>query len=394
MPVSRRSRTGPSCRVLPGDCLDVLPGLPEDHFDSVVTDPPYDLTAGKKGGSGRSSLNLNHPAGRSRITTGGGFMGKEWDATGVAFDPATWQAVLRVTKPGGHLLACGGTRTWHRLACAIEDAGFEIRDSIDWIYGSGFPKSKASLKPAHEPIILARRPSRRSEPLPGLDACRVGVGGYDAPGDRGHEQNRNRDMAFRMTAGKSNDAGRWPPNVLLTHSQDCQPAGSRKVRNRSGSIRGNEPSAVTDAVYAGRERVPWKAHGDADGMETVQAWDCAPGCPVAELDRQRGKMSTGYLYSDTGGASRFFPAFRYQAKAPKSERPRLEDGTAWPTVKPLELMRWLARLVTEPGGLVLDPFAGTGTTGQACLAEGFSSVLIERDPVARELIRVRIPEHQ
>ena len=138
-----------------GDCLDVLAGMGDATVDSVVTDPPYDLTAGKKGGSGVASLNLESPYGRARIGTGnaGGFMGQAWDSTGVAFDPDTWRLVLRVLKPGGHLLAFGGTRTSHRLACAIEDAGFEIRDSIlhlsggdatpslgpalYWVYGSG-----------------------------------------------------------------------------------------------------------------------------------------------------------------------------------------------------------------------------------------------------------------
>jgi DNA modification methylase len=123
-----------------GDSLDVLPTLLDNSVDCCVTDPPYDLTSGKRGGTGVASLNLNSPAGRSRISTGG-FMGQHWDATGVAFDPETWRRVYRVMKPGGHLLAFGGTRTSHRLACAIEDAGFEIRDSIAWLYGSGFPKS-------------------------------------------------------------------------------------------------------------------------------------------------------------------------------------------------------------------------------------------------------------
>lgn len=121
------------------DCRDLLAELPAESVDAVVTDPPYDLTAGKKGGTGPASLNPNSPAGRARISTGGGFMGQSWDATGVAFDPQTWVAVMRVLKPGGHLLAFGGSRTWHRLAVAIEDAGFELRDSIAWIYSQGFP---------------------------------------------------------------------------------------------------------------------------------------------------------------------------------------------------------------------------------------------------------------
>jgi DNA modification methylase len=126
-------------RILIGDCRQRLKELPDNSVDSVVTDPPYHLTSGKKGGSGEASVNLNSPAGRARISTG--FMGQEWDGGDVAFDPETWAEVLRVLKPGGHLVAFSGTRTYHRMAVAIEDAGFEIRDQLGWLYGSGFPKS-------------------------------------------------------------------------------------------------------------------------------------------------------------------------------------------------------------------------------------------------------------
>lgn len=122
-----------------GDCREILKQFPDNHFTTVITDPPYELTANKKGGTGISSLNLKHPGGRSRITTG--FMGKAWDGTGVAFQVETWAEVLRVCKPGAMLMAFGGTRTYHRLVCAIEDAGWKIRDSMMWLYGSGFPKS-------------------------------------------------------------------------------------------------------------------------------------------------------------------------------------------------------------------------------------------------------------
>lgn len=132
-----------SAQVVHSDCIAYMREMAENSVDAIVTDPPYDLTSGKKGGSGSASVNVDTPYGRARITTGqGGFMGKSWDATGIAFDPDTWRECLRVLKPGGHLLAFGGTRTYHRMACAIEDAGFEIRDSIHWAYSTGFPKSK------------------------------------------------------------------------------------------------------------------------------------------------------------------------------------------------------------------------------------------------------------
>ncbi len=128
-----------TCRTINGNCLTELPKLPAESVQCCVTDPPYHLTTGKKGGTGIASVNLNSSAGRARISTG--FMGQAWDGGDVAFRPETWAEVLRVCKPGAHLMAFGGTRTFHRLACAIEDAGWEIRDTLMWVYGSGFPKS-------------------------------------------------------------------------------------------------------------------------------------------------------------------------------------------------------------------------------------------------------------
>jgi DNA modification methylase len=480
------------------NCRKVLPMLADDSVDSIVCDPPYDLTAGKKGGTGEASLNMNSPAGRSRISTGnnGGFMGMDWDSTGVAFDPATWRECLRVLKPGGHLVAFGGTRTYHRMACAIEDAGFEIRDSLHWLYGSGFPKgldvSKAidkaagaerevtgtavygdghvqnsaesigsggsdpladrrmltapatdaarqwsgwnvALKPGHEPIVLARKPLsektvaanvlKHGTGSMNIDGCRVSGEVPVVPQSRFTSGNVNIRTAGRSgELSEAHDAGRWPPNILLTHSAACVPAGEKKVRNASGSIKGDEPSAVTDAVYA--ERVPWQAHGDADGMETVQAYECAEDCPVGEMDRQSGQSKsqsssrgerhdviygggkgpsgpdTVRGHEDSGGASRFFPQFEpdydfpylYCAKAPKKERPKAEGSQAHPTVKPLSLMRWLVRLVTPPKGVVLDLFCGTGTTLQASRAEGFRSIGIDswEDAIAQACARLGI----
>lgn len=369
-----------------GDCREVLAGMEAASVDAVVTDPPYDLTSGKRGGSGDKSVNAAHPAGRSRITTGGGFMGKEWDATGVAFDPDTWRAVLRVLKPGGHLLAFGGARTWHRLVCAIEDAGFEIRDPIAdltgmdapgllWIQGQGFPKSldvskaidKAAgaqrevtgrspdsyartasswqaddgrphgmvgrgegerlvtapatdaarqwdgwgtaLKPAWEPVAVARKPLEgtvASNVLAygtgalNLAACKVPHASDDdeaayrrnASGDRGHGDDRTRDMDFAMTAGHASDAGRWPPNVLLGEE------AATELDRQSGVL-----TSGANPARRGSDKFR-----DAYGDFTGQA-DCAV---------HRG--------ADSGGASRFFPVFRYEAKAPASERPRIRQA--------------------------------------------------------------------
>jgi DNA modification methylase len=408
--------------LLLGDCLDVLADLPDASVDSIVTDPPYGL----------------------------GFMGKEWDSAGAfverkaaksnTFDhvggnhnpsnPADgartrraegvrfsrwceqWAAeCLRVLKPGGHLVAFGGTRTYHRLACAIEDAGFEVRDSLHWVYGSGFPKGQnigraidrrrddrphiltgtydltspateaarswagwhTQLKPAHEPIILARKTTGIHSTVANvllhgtgalnIDDCRTAPTGEnrlrvnEASQDRRYANEGGTNFAALPGVRGGDPTGRWPANLLLGHGPDC-----------------------------------------------VDGGNCQPGCPVAEMDQQSGVLRSGAnparrssdkfrdTYgvfpgqaecapargADAGSASRFFPVFRYAAKAPAAERPRLPDGTAHPTVKPLSLMRWLVRLVTPPGGLVLDPFAGTGTTLEAAAAEGFLALGIER----------------
>lgn len=487
-----------------GDCRDVLRGLPDASIDAIVTDPPYEL----------------------------GFMGRTWDSSGVAYDTTVWAECLRVLKPGGHLLAFGGTRTWHRLVVAVEDAGFEIRDSITWLYASGFPKSldvskaidkvrddrgdivkvtqwlkrkaweaghnRASvdahmgtsdmagwwltdlrhrcqcptweqwerlrdllgfddamdaevwrlngrkgepgndrpdrkvaepganvvfqptqrvvnagtpvlpaaqrwqgwgtaLKPASEPVVVARKPlagTVASNVLAygtgalNIDGCRVAttdsLGGgaekattRDQKGDEGWIRPWMSDRAardahaqrVRDNVAKAESLGRWPANVVLTHAPECGPA----------------------------DEAP-----------------CVDGCPVADLDAQSGDRPSGSpvkgtepstsggqgIYSeigcvpyqgrnDGGGASRFFPTFRYEAKAPTSERPRA-DGVAHPTVKPVDLMRWLVRLVTPPDGTVLDPFAGSGTTGEAAAAEGLRAVLVELEAAHLPLITQRL----
>ena len=414
-------------RVFHGDCLDVLATLVDNSIDSIVTDPPYDLTAGK---SGR------------------GFMGESWDGTGIAFRVELWRECLRVLKPGGHLASFGGTRTYHRMACAVEDAGFEIRDSLIWGYSTGFPKSldvsKAidktagirrgragdvasgnglmsgenydrtdkgtpapdaartwegwgtALKPSFEPLVLARKPL--SEPTVvanvlahgtgaiNVDACRVAISDTDrvkyAAGtaawprrdERAGTGNKIADIYGVHGARQPSDApaaGRWPSNTILSHAPGC----------------------------------------DDD--------TCAPGCPVAGLDAQSGTLRArgnvnptgggGGMYGhgettvdhgagDEGAASRFVPVFRYDeseipfryaSKAPTSERPQV-GGVAHPTVKPVSLMAWVVRLLTPPGGVVLDMFAGSGTTGRAAQLQGFSAVLIERDARYLPVIEARL----
>ncbi|MWA08831.1 DNA-methyltransferase [Streptomyces sp. BA2] len=334
-----------------GDSLDILPTLPDASVDSIVTDPPYELS----------------------------FMGRAWDASGVAYNVKLWDECLRVLKPGGHLLAFGGTRTYHRMTVAIEDAGFEIRDSLHWIYGSGMPKSLDVSKAIDKAAGATREvvgPRMRSDGRTALAAR----GGDESRGDGWDRPWRSDPEAVAangmITAPATEDAARWPTNVLLTHPP----------------LLNDHDEPVGDAC--------------ADG--------CVPGCPVADMDRQSGlstspsspvkgqRRSGGVMgvsdgnhvsnsgHGDTGGASRFFPVFRYEAKAPASERPRLADGTAHTTVKPLALMRWFVRLITPPGGTVLDPFAGSGTTLEACVIEGLHAIGMELGPDHAALCKTRL----
>lgn len=361
---------------LTGDCREVLRTLLDASVDSCVTDPPYELN----------------------------FMGRDWDRSGVAFEPDTWRAVLRVLKPGGHLLAFGGTRTFHRLVCAIEDVGFEIRDAIMWHYGSGFPKSLSialeyerrlcrqikrdghtvwvyfddgkdmardppfrdpganewvghgtALKPATEIICLARKPLSEKTVAANvlehgtgalnIDGCRVH--GEDAQGGAYTVKRLKPGATLNKTGGnwRPEDGGvefhgemkpgRWPANVIHDGSEEVL-AGFPDSKGQQGDLTGHSKDRKSKGIYG----------------------DFAPA---------RDALKRG----DSGSAARFF----YAAKASKKER----AGSKHPTVKPLALMRYLCRLVTPPGGTVLDPFAGTGTTGQAALQEGFDAILIELD---------------
>lgn len=235
-----------------GDCLAILRTLADNSVDSIVTDPPYGLTTNKKGGTGAASVNLESPYGRARIGTGngpGGFMGLKWDSDVPPVE--VWAECLRVLKPGGHLLAFAGTRTQHRMAVRIEDAGFEIRDMIAWVYGSGFPKSHngewggTALKPALEPITMARKPlvgtveanwREHGTGALNIDGCRVptddalGGGrltgatkvgeGWDRPWMNDPDRRNADAQAMAEKVAKAEALGRWPANLILSIPED------------------------------------------------------------------------------------------------------------------------------------------------------------------------------
>lgn len=454
-------------QVLCADCLDAMRAMPDCSVHAIVTDPPYGLSniAPTVVASTVAAWVMGD---RERAPDGHGFCGKMWDA--FVPPPAVWDEALRVLKPGGWLLCFAGTRMADLMSLSIRLAGFEMRDEIDhvgsrisWMYANGMPKginvSKAidreagaedkdarhlgfsvfgpgtpkclecgkskggrrstnchcrcrdgqsmpvtdaarewvgwntTLSPAHEPIIVARKPLAGTVAANvqahgcgalNIDATRVagavpqvtqGVTRAAATGEAIYGSGR--DMRTEVMQSTPHDLGRWPSNVIFSHVP---------LLDASGEV-------VGDACSAG----------------------CVDGCPVAELDRQSGVLTSGRVdcskikaknkiyntipdrgskvyEASTGGASRFFPCFRFEAKAPTSQRPRV-NGKAHSTVKPTPLLRFLVRLVTPPDGTVLDMFAGTGTTGQAARAEGFTSILIENDPESIPLIIARLDAH-
>lgn len=310
-----------------GDCIEIMRTMAANSVDSIVTDPPYGL----------------------------GFMGKSWDDLPPGLPWA--QECLRVLKPGGHLLAFGGSRTWHRLAVVVEDAGFEMRDSLAWLYGQGFPKGKQQLKPAFEPVVMARK---KGTGTLNIDGCRIEAPDPEAYAAKGASVvglNSNRNgAAYGTWSGVRTDStsasGRWPANVILDEDQ------AAVLDEQSGEQR--------DGTATNRNR-------NSSELSSESGWGYR-------------KPSEDFGYGgSSGGASRFF----YTAKADAGER-ITHNGVAHPTVKPLSIMRWLVRLVTPPGGTVLEPFAGSGTTVEACILEGFKCIAIEREAEYMPLITQRI----
>lgn len=438
-----------------GDSLHELTDLADGSVDTIITDPPYGLRD-LPTSLFTETLTRWTSGDRAYVPKGKGFMGRDWDE--FVPPPALWDECFRVLKPGGHMVAFAGSRTYDLMGTSIRMSGFEIRDGLAWLHSQGFAKNHdvsmaidrtlgmerpvigrkdphdprtamarsmygtsmqetpgggipitapasaeatrwdgwgTALKPAHEPIVLARKPLEGTVAANVLahgtggvnvDACRVE---HANEADRAESEGKNKHARYGTEPGQNNvygdysmvdrkdydgSRGRWPTNVLLTHTPGC------------------------------------------DGQEEV----CTPGCVVAELDAQSGVSTSrvgkprtgtsgqdkadsgwgisagGTEYNDTGGASRFFPSFRYEGKARTGwERPvGMDQDTGevvrHDTVKPVELMRWLVRLLTPPGGVVLDPFAGSGTTGEACLLEGVPCVLVEREGKYLQLIEQRV----
>ncbi|EPC4900255.1 DNA-methyltransferase [Pseudomonas aeruginosa] len=381
-----------------GDCLQVLKTFPDNSFDSVVTDPPYGLTTNKKGGTGVASINLDSPYGRSRIGTGngaGGFMGMKWDSDVPPVE--VWAECLRVLKPGGYLLAFAGTRTQHRMAVRIDDAGFEIRDLIAWVYGSGFPKSKnldgdrqgwgTALKPALEPITVARKP------LVGTVAANVlahGTGALNIDGCRipsepmppntgagGLPRRREDEQRGPGAVSQPPAAGRWPANLIHDGSDEVVtlfPADAGQAAPLA--TRSSDKTRNSYGAFSGSPDAHFSPH-DAGGS-AARFFYCAK---ASRRDRNEGCSLIPPTTTDDG---------RQIAADNAYQRGKTERNNSHPTVKPTDLMAYLVRLVTPPGGKVLDPFTGSGSTGKAAVREGFEFVGIEREAPYLAIAEARI----
>jgi site-specific DNA-methyltransferase (adenine-specific) len=414
--------------VVEGDALDVVRALPVACLDAVVTDPP----------SGIAFMGAEWDRDK-----GGRAQWVAWLAEVLGLARAA-------TRDGGRALVWSLPRTSHWTGCAVEDAGWSIESTITHLFGTGWPKGQSQLKPAAETWWLAR--TGRSEAL-NIDDCRVGTsnrvpGGLpsQAPNNvYGKASPRHEDED-----GRDPNVGRYPPNVVLSHAPGCRCVGERRVHTGDTGrewIAGR--GGNTHAYGTATERLG-RGHGSPDGTELVEAWECVEGCPVRELDAQSGELTSGMksgggyahagafasgrggglsvdgtsCYGDTGTASRFFPqfpadpaVFGYHAKPSRAERDAgvsldaqsvtrysgmgqgpspqqtplaaSAQGNNHPTVKSIALMRWLVRLVSQRGQVILDTFAGSGTTGVAALAEGRRVILIEREPRFAEIARQR-----
>jgi DNA modification methylase len=473
-------------KVINGDNLEILKNYPDNYFDAVVTDPPYGL--GKEPNA--EELMKDWIEKGYHEVKGSGFMGKDWDA--FVPQPIFWKEVFRVLKHGGHVVSFFGTRTYDWGVMAMRFAGFEVRDCIQWLYGSGFPKSHniskaidkmygaerevgklkfkggsqlgvmnddewkpkdvfetapatdqakqwdgwgSALKPANEPIVLARKPLEKGLSI-AENVLKWGTGGINIDGCRvGNEIIKGKKAyvlgnGINMSGGLANkdyipsdSQGRFPANLILTHHPECECVGIKKVKAIKGGKGENSMGGMgKNGIYGEYALDKLGANagglGDENGEEQVEDWNCHPECPIKILDEQSGESkssksaklyvndtegrsvkngasghrSPNSTYADKGGASRFF----YVAKASKSERNKGLEGfeekrtNFHPCVKPIKLMQYLARLITPPNGIVLDPFCGSGTTGLACKLDGFQFIGLEQDLEYSKIAEARI----
>jgi len=386
-------------KIINADCIAAMSEMPENSVDSIVTDPPYEL----------------------------GFMGKSWDSTGIAFNIEIWKEALRVLKPGGHLIAFSGSRTYHRMAVAIEDAGFQIRDQIMWVYGSGFPKSHNISKG-----IDKAAGAERNRDLKWV-AIASGSGNYGG-GAKGGEMAMVADDVAITAAAKQWDGwgtalkpahepmvlARKPLEGTVANNVLTYGVGGLNIDGTRVVASAEDFAKLSKGVEAIRERGgvmenSWKNSSDLSNANPANELGRFPANFIHDGSDEVLALFPGY--GDSGSAARFF----YCAKASKKDRNEGLDGfekkqmgrnqssldggqmltgsgnvrsnlkvNHHPTVKPTSLMQYLVRLITPPNGIVLDPFMGSGSTGKACVLEGFDFIGIEQSAEYVEIARARI----
>lgn len=361
-----------------GDSRDLLHTLPDNSIDSVVCDPPYALVSIVKRFGGANAA----PAkGDIYARASAGFMGKTWDTGETAFAVEFWEQVLRVLKPGGHAVAFSGTRTYHRLACAVEDAGFEIRDMLCWHYGSGFPKG--------------HNVARGIDTVLGASGGRGALAGRNRSGGRTITTTGMTRSEYYEYIPASASAQEWQgwstalkpatEPIVFARKPLVGTVASNVLRHGTGAIN------ISGCRIESEEELRRNSSGGDNGLlgsntfkireRRVEDKNAPPGRWPANLLHDGSEE----VLAGLGEASRFF----YCAKASKSDR---GPYNSHPTVKPTELMRWLCRLVTPPGGTVLDPFMGSGSTGKGAALEGFRFIGFEREPEYYSIATLRILE--
>lgn len=415
----------PNAVLYHADARDVLRMLPADSLDSGVMDPPYAFQSIVKrfANSPRSEAteNAENPFGR----TGRGFMGMRWDNGECAFDLTFWAEVLRVLKPGAHLVAFGSSRGYHRMACAIEDAGFEIRDSLMWLYGTGFPKSQNVAKFIDKELGVSGSAGEYKSETHAAAAARgervqTGIAIHDRPWMSDPEALERQAREYLPGSPEAQEWEGWgtalkpafEPIVLARKPLSEDTVAANVLRWRTGALNidacrvqteetikatrnialgsssgGVYSAANTPGVYVQKDGGRWPANVCHDGSDEVVGAFPADRPGAHTQQRREGTSKTTHTYgefkngstadfsrvarNDKGSAARFF----FSAKASKADR----AGSKHPTVKRVDLMTWLCRLVTPPGGTVLDCFAGSGTTGVAANGAGFNVILCERE---------------
>jgi len=392
--------------------------LADNSVDSVVTDPPYGIRFMGKAWDGddierRAAERRAAASSDPQATERGGHKSTAAEAGKYDLSPLAMLAfqafsedwareAFRVLKPGGYLLTFASTRTYHRMACGVEAAGFEIRDQIGWTFGSGFPKSHngpwggTALKPAWEPICVARKPligtveqnwKEHGTGAINIDGCRVGTDGGTAKGSKPVGAGNGIFGAGLHGACeiKQLNAGRWPANLIHDGSDEVISLFPRQA-GAYAPVTGSEPSNKTSGIYGGglARDVPQPFHGDNGSAarffycakaDRADRDDGLEGMP--KVHRPNGNKWTDQDYRVTSG----------ERPASRESGPR---GNTHPTVKPTDLMRYLCRMVTPAGGVVLDPFMGSGSTGRGAVLEGFRFIGIEREAEYIDIARARI----